>query len=92
MRWAGKEDFIEVIREEMGHSVKEPELYPDLAPVLDAWWMLTGGSPPVSVDAAITYRNQVPVLLEHPIDEYLYLLRAADNAAVKHLNKEVKRG
>ena len=84
IRWAGKEDFLAVIAEEMGESPEEPELFTDLVPIVDAWWALTGGSPPVSADAALAYRREIPVLLETPADEYLVLLRAADRAAAEY--------
>jgi len=73
-----------VIEAETGKRIEEPEAFPDLVPVIEAWWDLTSGVPPVPVDGAMAYRREIPVLMELSPDEYLRLLRAADSAAFKH--------
>jgi len=83
LKWAGREDFLDVITEEMGTVVNEPEIYPDLVPVLDAWWLLTGGHPPIPIDGALAYRQDMPDLMAMAPDEYLTLLRAADKVAAE---------
>ncbi len=75
----------------MGKEIEEPEVFSDLAPLVEAWWHLTSGHPPVPVEGALAYRRDMPVLMETPPDEYLHLLRAADRAAAEfHKNQTPK--
>ncbi len=86
-------DFLDVIREQMGeeNAPEEPELFPDLVPIVEAWWALTAGTPPVSAVAALAYRREVPVLMETPVEEYMQFLRAADRSAKRFFETNVKQ-